>query len=421
MLVRTLESVQSSAAKRTRYARYILEGLTIVLVFMTGWFSRWGAWQDRGLLDFDAFYIVAQRVWLGDVEQAYRFDQLIKMQMDASSGKFIFMPWTYPPQFDLLVAPLALIPVGAAYFLFTAATLGFYLLTLRAVAKSYFALVVILLSPALLTNLMCGQNGFLTGGLIGLACLTIERRQLAAGLSLGAMVIKPHLAIAFAVYALLARRWITVITATTVILSSSILCTLLLGPQIWSAFLGSVHDSAAFLGRGSGSYPLFRMISIYAVLRTAGFSASLAFLSQVVVAVFALSVLARAIYRQLPAHWCLGLAAVASVLISPYAYDYDLTILGMGMALLLPDLTRLASARERAAIYSMTLIAGSYTWFQILLASVQYGTGVIEHPIRAFSGFALLVLLWLILRVLLRGAGELRLERQQAAVQTIEH
>ena len=305
MLVRTLELVQSSAAKRTRYARYILEGLTIVLVFMTGWFSRWGAWQDRAPLDFDAFYIVAQRVWLGDVEQAYHFDRFIKMQMDAAGGKFSFMPWTYPPQFDLLLAPLALIPIGTAYFLFTAATLGFYLLTLRAVAKSYFALVVILLSPALLFTLVCGQNGFLTGSLVGLACISFERRQLVAGLSLGMMVIKPHLAIAFAVYALLARRWITVITATTVILSSSILCTLLLGPQIWSAFLGSVHDSAAFLGRGSGSFPLFRMISIYAVLRTAGFSASLAFLSQVVVAVFALSVVALAIYRDLPAHWSL--------------------------------------------------------------------------------------------------------------------
>ncbi|WFU38813.1 glycosyltransferase family 87 protein [Bradyrhizobium sp. CB82] len=378
---------------------------------MTGWFSRWGAWRDRGLLDFDAFYIVAQRVWLGDPAQAYRFDRLVQMQMDASGGKFSFMPWTYPPQFDLLVAPLALVPVGTAYFLFSAATLGFYLLTLRAVAKSYFALVVILLSPALLINLMCGQNGFLTGGLIGLACLTIERRQVAAGLSLGAMIIKPHLAIAFAVYALLARRWITVITATTVILSSSILCTLLLGPQIWSAFLGSVNDSATYLGRGA--YPLFRMISVYAMLRTAGFSASLAFLSQVVVAVFALSIVARAIYRRLPAHWCLGLAAVASVLISPYAYDYDLTILGVGMALLLPDLTRLASARERAAIYSMTLLAGSYTWFQILRACVQYGTGVIDYPVPSFGGFPLLVLLWLTVRVLLRGAGE------QAAVQTV--
>jgi hypothetical protein len=293
---------------------------------------------------------------------------------------------------------------------------------------------VILLSPALLINLMCGQNGFLTGGLIGLACLSFERRQLVAGLSLGMMVIKPHLAIAFAVYALLARRWIAVITATAVILSSSILCTLLLGPEVWSALLGSMHDSAAYLGHGY--YPLFRMISIYAALRTAGLSISLAFLGQVVVAVLALSVVALAIYRDLPAHWSLGLAAVAAVMISPYAYDYDLPILGVGMALLLPDLTRLASARERAAIYSMTLIA---TFSSLLQAywrlKAPYETGValesrstgylrfdmIEDPILAFSGFALVVLLWLILRVLLRGAGELRLERQQAAVQTIEH
>jgi hypothetical protein len=90
------------------------------------------------------------------------------------------------------------------------------------------------------------------------------------------------------------------------------------------------------------------------------------------------------------------------------------------MALLLPDLTRLASARERAAIYSMTLIAGSYTWFQLLLDDLQYGPGPIAHPIRAFSGFPLLVLLWLILRVLSRGAGELRLEPQQAGNSSYE-
>jgi hypothetical protein len=43
-------------------------------------------------------------------------------------------------------------------------------------------------------------------GFSGLACLAIERRQLAAGVSLGVMVIKPHRAIA--------RRWITVIATT---------------------------------------------------------------------------------------------------------------------------------------------------------------------------------------------------------------
>ena len=64
------------------------------------------------------------------------------------------------PDFDLLVVPLALIPVGTAYFLCTAATLSFYLLTLRAIGKSCFALVLIPLWPAVLVTLASGQNGF---------------------------------------------------------------------------------------------------------------------------------------------------------------------------------------------------------------------------------------------------------------------
>ena len=47
-----------------------------------------------------------------------------------------FMPWTYPPQYDLLLAPFAFLPVGVGYLLFTAATLALYLVTLRAIATA---------------------------------------------------------------------------------------------------------------------------------------------------------------------------------------------------------------------------------------------------------------------------------------------
>ncbi|GAF95537.1 unnamed protein product, partial [marine sediment metagenome] len=40
-------------------------------------------------------------------------------------------PWTYPPQFDLLLSPFAFLPGWTAYFLFTAVTLVAYLMTLR--------------------------------------------------------------------------------------------------------------------------------------------------------------------------------------------------------------------------------------------------------------------------------------------------
>jgi hypothetical protein len=86
----------------------------------------------------------------------------------------------------------------------TAATLGFYLLTLT--AKSRFALDLILLWP-------CSSHLPVVAGHIGLACLATEWRQLAAGVSLGVMVIKPHRAIAMAVCAF-ERRWIAVIATT---------------------------------------------------------------------------------------------------------------------------------------------------------------------------------------------------------------
>jgi hypothetical protein len=54
---------------------------------------------------------------------------------------------------------------------------------------------------------------FAVAGHIGLACLASEWRQLAAGVSLGVMVIKPQRAIAMAIYAF-AGRWITVIATT---------------------------------------------------------------------------------------------------------------------------------------------------------------------------------------------------------------
>ena len=77
-----------------------------------------------------------------------------------------FMPWTYPPQFDLLLAPLAFLPTWAAYALFTGTTLAAYLITLRKLAGEFFPQVLVILFPAVAITIGCGQNGLLTGALI---------------------------------------------------------------------------------------------------------------------------------------------------------------------------------------------------------------------------------------------------------------
>lgn len=403
MLAETLEQVQFSPSKRTTYVRFVLAALAAIVVFKTFWFERWGGWAARELADFDAFHIVAQRVWRGDLDQVYHFEALLKMQMEAAGGMTGFMPWTYPPQYALLLAPFAFLPVGIGYLLFTTATLALYLLTLRAISGANFALALVILFPALAITIGCGQNGFLTGALIALVCLNVERRQWLAGLALGAMVIKPHLAIAVGVYLLATRRWVALGTAAVVVVTSSLLCTLLFGWQIWIAWLGAIRESASFLEQGF--YPLFRMISAYAALYKAGLPASAAFWGQIVVGGLALLAVLVSAARGLSSKFALGITVMVSVMISPYAYDYDLPILGIGLALALPDLAGMASPRERDVTYGLILIAGAYGLLQSARLAVQFGQKAdpSQHFAPALGGFALMTLLVLLLRLLWRG------------------
>jgi len=404
MFAKTIELAQSSGLKRSIYLRSILFLLAVMLIAKAAWYARWGFGAERALNDFDGFYIAAQMVWRGNIEQAYHFATMIPMQqLLALPDKVAFLPWTYPPQFDLLVAPLAGLPLGTAYFLFTTATLALYLATLRHIAGDCFALVLLMLFPALAVTISCGQNGFLTGTLIGLVCLNMQRRQSLAGLSLGLMVIKPHLAVAFALYTFVARRWKAVLVAAATVVVTSAIATVLLGSGVWTAFFEGVQESRIFLE--SGLYPTHRMISSYAALRSFGFPAWAAFAGQAVTAMVALAVVWLAIRRGFAPRHALGLTAIASVLISPYAYDYDLPIFGIGIALLLPDILRLGTERERLAIYGLSFITGVFGMAQASRFSAEYGSNMPLEMIRdalSVAGLALVTILWLTWRILIR-------------------
>ncbi|UGY27945.1 DUF2029 domain-containing protein [Bradyrhizobium septentrionale] len=410
MFATTLETIQSTASKRTAYTRGILALLAIAIVLKAVWLWQVGLGHGRELVDFAAFYITAKLVWLGDMDQAYQFAKLIVIQREASGGHNGFMSWTYPPQFGLLLAPFALIPIGLAYLLFAGSTLALYFAVLRRLAGSQFVLVLIVFFPTIGITLACGQNGLLTAALIGMVCLFFEERPVVAGAALGLMIIKPHLAIALAVYAILRRSWIVVMTAAAVVLISSAICTAVFGVEIWSAFLQSVRDSSVFLEQGN--YPMHRMISIYAALRTAGLSASGSFIAQGIVAVLALAVVLIAVYRTMPARESLGLTAIVSVCISPYAYDYDFLVFSVGLALLLPALLANAREWERGLIYALPIPIGATGYLQAtqMAASHQRADWL---DVLSIGGFAFIPLIALIVGIVL-----LRSSRTEAISET---
>src|SRR5580698_4236727 len=219
--VETIECPRTSTKKRAVYFRAILILLMLVLASAAADFSgvhiRPG---QREPLDFDGFYLAGQLVWRGTIDQAYHYASLFPLQVSLNKTE-TFLPWTYPPQFDLIVALLALLPQGLAYGVFTVGTLAAYLATLKRVASESFVPVLILITPLIVITAGIGQNAFLTGTLIGLTCLGLQSRQSWAGLPLGLMIIKPHLAVGFAVYTLVNRRWGTALAAAATIVATS--------------------------------------------------------------------------------------------------------------------------------------------------------------------------------------------------------
>lgn len=347
--------------------------------------------------DFDSFQVVGRMVLHGEAAQAYHWPNLMRIQTTMVREP-VFMPWTYPPPFDLVAAVLSLGPRPVAYGLFTTITLAGYLLVLHRACKECFVSNLMLLAPAICITMACGQNGFLTGALFGLAALGFRDGRAWTGFPLGLLVIKPHLAIGFGVFSVIRRRWGVVLGAGAVIAVTSLAATLLLGAGIWPAFLAGVKEAGAFLKLGV--YPLNRMISPFSVVLSLGLPASAALAVQALVAGLVLVMICRP-PRGATVQQALGLMAMGSLLISPYAYDYDLPILGIGLALLAQDLRRLASTTERAALYALILFTGGYGNASSMLRSAPWNEASAAETPLALAGLtltALMILVWQIIR-----------------------
>ena len=206
-------------------------------------------------------------------------------------------------------------------------------------------------------TLTIGQNAFVTGAVMGGFVLLTLRGRASAGLPLGLLVIKPHLGIGLGVHALAAGRWRVIGLALVVALVSAGLATLALGPEIWPAFRQGMANAQTALA--SQFYPMFRMTSVYALLHTLGVPPGIAIWAQGAVALGACAVVAVAARRGVPLRQTLALACFASALVSPYLYDYDLVVIGVGLALIMGDLRARGTMVEIVLLYALLWVAAA--------------------------------------------------------------
>ena len=313
--------------------------------------------STKVLTDYDAFYVAGRLALEGHADQAYRLETMFAAQ-EEFTGKRSFMPWTYPPPFTLFVAALATLPIGTGFLLFIGLSLAFYVYVIHRIAGRFTPGVLMVMLPTLLLLTRTGQNGFLTGGLVGMFLLAFLQRKPGAGLPLGLMIIKPHLAVGIAVMTLAAQRWQTVLIAALTVIALLLASTAALGPEIWIAFLDGVAESGGYLR--DGYYPLFRMTSLYATAHTLGAGASGALAIQAIGALAAMTALLWLWRRGTSGNRLAAAICCASLFISPYNYDYDLTLLGLAVAFVLPELAERTRPAEQTALFVLTWMATGY-------------------------------------------------------------
>ncbi|MGD0634564.1 MAG: glycosyltransferase family 87 protein [Beijerinckiaceae bacterium] len=312
-------------------------GGTLIALIATrsGVLDHWG--RPLGT-DFSQFWVAGFEVAAGHPAQPYDNAAHAAAQSAIFGHSESFYSWPYPPYFLGLAALFATLPYLAALALWQASTLALYLATVLQAApvKQAGRMAVVsaaLVYPAVTVNLLHGHNGFLTAALLGTGALLVPKRPVLAGVLLGLLAYKPQFALAVPV-ALLAGGYFRAAFAAALAVAAATLAALAaFGWEPWQAFFASLDFTRrAVLEQGGPGFA--KMQSAFAAVRLLGGPASLAYAVQGAVTLSVLGALAW-LWRGPSDHRlkATGLI-VASLLSTPYCLDYDLTVLGPALALL---------------------------------------------------------------------------------------
>lgn len=288
--------------------------------------------------DFMAFY-VAGSVAVDDVPAAAYDAQKLYTEHQRLLGeeKPSFWPYLYPPAFLFLAIAFAALPYLAAWLMWMGVTLGLYVGAMQKLAPGALAALVAVAFPTVLTNFLHGQNGFLIAALFaGAVVCLFGKRPIVAGILFGLIALKPQYGVLIPVALAAAGRWRAFLAAAATVGALAALPTIAFGADIWPGFFETMRAARVEVVE-AGAIGFEKIQSVFAQARMLGAPVSFAYAAQGATAI-ALGAFVFRLWRGAAADdvKAAGLI-VASLLVSPYAVDYDLVVLAPAIALLIRD------------------------------------------------------------------------------------
>lgn len=323
--------------------------------------------------DFIAFWSAGRATLDGHVAHLHDRHFLAQVQQSVIVGMHVMAPWNSPPPFLLLLVPLALLPYPAAAVLAILLSGALYLTAACKWLPDARALLFAVTLPAAFYHLGTVQTGLLIAGLNGMALWWLDKRPRLAGGLIGLLVIKPHLAILWPVFLALSRRWTAFAAAAASTIALVLIAGLLFGFESYLRFYENLAASQDLI---SGLHvPRQTFASLYGNLLAERLPQAIAAAGHAISATCALIAAAVVFWRGDLRAQGAALCA-ATLLISPYLYFYDFTLLGLGAALLWPP-------RGTFDVGAMIL-----AWLSGLTVAFSY---VLPLPLCPFSAWLILI------------------------------
>lgn len=304
-------------------------------------FTPWPSIRGHAIWgrDFANVWTSGRLALEGRLDLLYDLKAYSAYQTELFDGALRAHNYSYPPPTLLYTWAFGLLPYPVAFLSWLALTGAAFAFAARPYLRdaglpAWLALV----APATLLNVWAGHYGLLIGALWLGAFHLLPRRPVVAGVLIGLMLVKPHLAILAPL--ILARRgeWRAFAAAAATAAALVALSALVFGPELWRTWLGVTVGVQTAMVDDVGTYFLTMMPTIVPTVSAFGLPAAAAWALQILAAAAAVA----ALLLRMPADSrSAGLAgAVATFLVLPYAFNYDMTVPGLAALLMLARLRR---------------------------------------------------------------------------------
>jgi alpha-1,2-mannosyltransferase len=317
------------------YPRIIL----ILYILVGGYMILLPALLGHGLVDrmgkpvgadFAAFWTASKVALAKEPATIYDLSKFQAIQKSLIGAEFP-LAWFYPPTFLLIVLPLSLLPYLASLVIWHTITLSGYLFVIRRIATHPSTIWLTLSFPATFQNFIHGQNGFMSASLIGGGLLLLDSSPVLGGLLLGIVSYKPQLAALIPIALIAGRRWKALAAAAASAIILALASLLVFGLEVWITFIKNLSLPIKLVKLGA--LPVYKMPTVFsATLVLSGSSLLASILQGMVMLAVAATIIWTWSRQGIPLARRASVLVLGILLFTPFAFDYDLTLLALPLA-----------------------------------------------------------------------------------------